>query len=237
MLKKLGSMLLVSMLCTTLVACSDSEEGEKESAENSNNSKIEEVTVSDDETVEEGMVVAVINGKELTGETYNKAYTQTKTLLYEQGQDVKDQEFIKEKALNAMVSQEVLSQDVANKGIEITNQEIDNYITETKTQFDSEEQFEKELEKLNYTIETFRNQVAMQLEQKAYVKKSFNDITVSDEEVEAYYNKLKDKSEDIPKLGDVRDSIKTQLANQQLQDKLNQRIKELKDEAEIEMKI
>ncbi|CQR46382.1 Chaperone SurA [Paraliobacillus sp. PM-2] len=237
MLKKIGSFLLVSMLFTILVACSDSGEERDESTNRTSDSTTEEVTVSEDEIVGEDMVVAVVNGEKLTGEKYNTVYTQTKTLLSEQGQDVDDQAFIKERALNALVSQEVLSQDAEENGINITDKEIDDYIAEAKAQFDSEELFEQELEKLNYTIESFREQVAMQLEQKAYVKESFGDIEVSDEEIESYYNELKKQSDELPKLEEVRDSIEAQLANKQLQDKLNQRIKKLKDDAEIEMNI
>lgn len=236
MFKKLVSMIVISLLFTVLVACSDNGDEQKDAENNSDDPK-EEVTVSDDEKVEEGMVVAVINGKELTGDRYNTVYSQTKTLLYEQGQDVKDQELIKEKALNALVSQEVLSQDVENQGIDISKQEIDAYIDDTKSQFDSEKQFQKELKKLNYTEETFREQVALQLEQKQYVKEAFGKIEVSDQEVESYYEELKKQSDDLPKLEEVKENIKAQLANQQLQNKLNQRIKDLKEEAEIEMNI
>ncbi|WP_182199679.1 SurA N-terminal domain-containing protein [Paraliobacillus salinarum] len=237
MFKKLVSMILIILLFTVLVACGDNDDEQEGTANNSSDTQAEEVTVSDDEKIEEGMVVAVINGKEVTGDRYNTVYSQTKTLLYEQGQDVKDQELIKEKALNALVSQEVLSQDVENQGIVVSKQEIDDYINDAKSQFDSEKQFEKELKKLNYTEETFRDQVALQLEQKQYVKESFGKIEVSDQEVESYYKELKKQSDDLPKLEEVKENIKAQLANQQLQNKLNQRIKELKEKAEIEMNI
>lgn len=238
MLKKITYVLVGCLLIFMLVACSsEGDEADQTTTDSTETTSEEEVTVSDDELVEEDMVVAVVNDQALTGHAYNTVYTQTKTLLYEQGQDVDDQEMVKEQALNALVSQEVLSQDASNKGIDITEADIDAYVNETKDQFNSEEAFETELESLNYTLESFRSQVALQLEQEAYIEQEFDDIEVSDQEIEDYYNQLSEQSDEIPSLDEVRDSIEAQLANNQLQNLLNERIQELKDDADVETMI
>ncbi len=197
----------------------------------------EKVTVTEEELVEEDMVVAVVNDVEITGKTYNTVYTQTKELLNEQGQDVDDQELVKEKALTALVSQEVLAQDTAEKGIEVEEEEIDTYIEDAKEQFDSEKAFEKELAKMNYTSATFRDQVTSQLRQQKYLEQEFGDIEVSEDDIQAYYDSVAEQNDDIPNFNDVRDNIEAQLANTQLRDKLNDRIEQLKDDADIETMI
>lgn len=242
MFKKITSFVFLLLLTVGLVACGNNQEGESEGSTDkatTDSANQTQVDISDEEKMESDAVVAVVNGEELLGNDYNTVYTQTKTLLQEQGQDVKDQEMVKEQALNALVSQKVLSQDAAAKGIEVTASDVDAYIEEAKAQFDSEEAFQTQLDNLNYTLESFREQVSMQLEQDAYVQQEFSNVEVTEEDVQAYYDTLTEQgnSDKLPALEDVKETIKTQLKNSQIQTKLNERIQALRDEAEIEKMI
>lgn len=237
MKKKLLFSLLLLVFGLLLVACSDDQEEADDANEQDAATEKAEVIVSDQEKVEEDSVVATVNGEDILGSTYNLIYSQVKTQLHENGQDTEDLELVKKQTLDSIVSQEVLVQDAKAKGIEVSDEEVDTYIEESKAQFESEEQFNQALENLNYTMETYREQARLQLQQEGYMDQEFADIEVSDEDVEAYYEQIASQNDDVPNLDQVRDDIKAQLANMQLRNKLTERVEQLKEKATVEQAI
>lgn len=219
-----------------LVACGN-EETDEANEETTDTTEQEQVIVSDEEKVTDDTVVGTVNGKEINGATYNMIYSQVKTQLYESGADTEDLELVKEQTLQAIISQEVLMQDAVAKGIKVSDEDLDAYIKESIGQFDSEEQFNEALENLDYTMESYREQARVQLQQEAYIEQEFVDVEISDEEIEAYYEQISSQAEDVPELNQVREQIEAQLANSQLQEKLTERITQLKEEAEVEKAI
>ncbi|WP_112181921.1 MULTISPECIES: SurA N-terminal domain-containing protein [Paraliobacillus] len=236
MKNKLTVILLLLLFSMFLVACNN-EDSDEANEESTDTTEQEEVTVSDEEKVADDTVVGTVNGEEINGATYNMIYSQVKTQLFENGADTEDLELVKEQALQAIISQEVLMQDAVSKGIEVSDEEVDAYIQESIDQFDSEEQFNEALANLDYTMESYREQARVQLQQEAYIEQEFDDVEISDEDIEAYYEQVASESDDVPELNQVREQIEAQLANSQLQEKLTERIEQLKEEAEIEKAI
>lgn len=236
MKNKLIVLLLLLLFGMLLVACND-EDSDEGNEDTTDTTEQEQVTVSDEEQVAEDTVVGTVNGEEIDGATYNMIYSQVKTQLFESGADAEDLEFVKEQTLQAIISQEVLMQDAVAKGIEVSDADLDAYIEESIGQFDSEEQFNEALANLDYTMESYREQARVQLQQEAYIEQEFEDVEISDEDIEAYYEQISSQSEDVPELNQVRDQIEVQLANSQLQEKLTERIAQLKEAAEVEKAI
>jgi len=99
--KRLRILLGLTVFSLLLVACSDDETDEN-TAPDESDAPIEEtdsetdidtterepldVTISDDETVDASSVVLVINGEEVTGETYNDTYFNTKRYMMQNSQ-------------------------------------------------------------------------------------------------------------------------------------------------------
>ncbi|WP_117168749.1 SurA N-terminal domain-containing protein [Paraliobacillus sediminis] len=235
MKNKLMLILLLLLFGILLVACD--EDSDEATEETTDTTEQDQVTVSDEERVADDTVVGTVNGEEINGATYNMIYSQVKTQLFESGADTEDLELVKEQTLQAIISQEVLMQDAVAKGIEVPDEEVDAYIEESIGQFDSEEQFNEALENLDYTMESYREQARVQLQQEAYIEQEFADVEISDEDIEAYYEEISSQGEDVPELNQVRDQIESQLANSQLQEKLTERITQLKEEAEVEKAI
>ncbi|ASN07186.1 SurA N-terminal domain-containing protein [Virgibacillus necropolis] len=244
-MKKMIMLVLALSLTIILAACGDdSESASDKSKEGSKDKKTEEtaqpaaedVKITDKEKVDKDKVVTKINGEEIKGKQYNTSYAQTKTLMSQYGQDVSDVKNVKEQTLNVIVEQELIKQEATNKGIEVTDEEVQKQFETIKEQ--NADQFSAVLEQYNLTEETYKDQLAFELTLQKYMKQEIKGKEVTDEEVQKYYDKLKEQSkgqegQEVPKLEDVKDQIKGQLKQQQQQQQLQAKVEQLKKNAEV----
>src|SRR5690625_4176937 len=127
-------LLVVAMLSLTfLLACGDSKEEVEEQEQT--------FEITADEQVDQDEVVMYLNGEEITGDRYNLVYLQMKAQLFQFGQDVSDQEEIKQLALDALLEQELLQQDAKEKGIEVPEEDVEEELSHIKSE--SGETFEQ----------------------------------------------------------------------------------------------
>ncbi|GEM01736.1 SurA N-terminal domain-containing protein [Halolactibacillus halophilus] len=250
MLKKrlriLFGLIVFSLL---LVACSD-DEPEENTASDESESPIEEtdsetdidtterepleVTISDDETVDASSVVLVINGEEVTGETYNDTYFNTKRYMMQNSQDVSDPDLIKQQTLTTLKSYTLLKQDAEVRGIEVTDQDVTDALEDTKAQFESEEAYKTALTQLAYTEESFKRSLKEQLLQQMYMDEVIETEDVSEEEINEFYGLLEEQLDETPALDEVRDQIVMQIEQSKLQQAFLAQIEKLTEAAEIE---
>lgn len=245
-LRVLLGLLVFSLL---LVACSEDEE--ENTAPDESDAPIEEtgdtteqterepldVNMSDEETVDASTVVLVINGEEVTGETYNETYFNTKRYMMQNNQDVSDIELIKEQTLTTLKSYTLLRQDAKERGIEVTDQDVTNALEETKAQFESNEEYETALTQLAYTEESFKQSLEEQLLQQTYMDEVIETEAVTEDEITEFYSLLEAQLDDTPPLEEVRDQIVTQIEQSKMQQAFLAQIEKLNEQAEIEQKI
>lgn len=235
-------MLLIFTLVLTLMlaACGndDADEADDSEAENENTEQQqqEEVEITEDEKVEADTVVVSINGEDVTGEQYNNIYRQLKTMYQMYGQDVSDQDMLKDETIDVLTEQELIRQDALESGIEVTEdevqEEIDNII-----ETNGEEAIDTMMEEYELSEEEFRNQMMNDLVTIRYIEEEF-EAEVTDEEIEEQYNQLKEESEEeIGELEEYEEMIRQSLAQQKQNELLENRISELKETAEIEAHI
>lgn len=250
-MKKIIMLVMAVALAAVLAACN----GDDDSADKKeNNDKKDEpqseqasgdkkVEITDDEKVKKDKVVLQINDTKVKGEEYNESYVQTKSMLsVNYGQDVSDKEKMKEQTVNVIIQQELLKQDANKQGIEVTDKEVNSEYKKAKAQ--NKEQFKSSLEKLNFTEESYKEQLAFELTLQKYIDSEL-EVNVTDKEVESYYEQMKkqneaapdDKKQEIPKLKEIKDKVKQKLAQQKEQQQLQAKVKQLKDKAEIKNKI
>src|SRR5690625_6648270 len=86
------------------------------------------------------------------------------------GQEV-EQEQLKDQTIESLINQELLKQDVEEKGEKVPEEEIDEQIEEMKSQ--GEEQYEALLEQNGLTEETLRDEVAFMLKFEKYAEAEF----------------------------------------------------------------
>src|SRR5699024_1598010 len=135
-----------------------------------------------------------------------------KVQLFQLGEDVDDQDSVRERALDALVERELLKQDAEEKGVEISEEEIDSEIEEIKQEDD--EQFKSFLDEYHFTESSFKMQLAFEMLYDRYVAEELLDTDVSEKELEGFYQEIKDENENIVELEDVEDMLKTGLNHQ-----------------------
>ncbi|WP_440894757.1 SurA N-terminal domain-containing protein [Amphibacillus sp. Q70] len=236
-----GLMLLLSM---TLIACNSHETNEDSEHEQLDETvkmpniteepdDIEEI-VTADELVDEDLMVLVVNGEEVYGDSYNLVYIETKNTLLQNSDQVDDLDQVHEETMTALIRQTLLAQDAYQNGIVVTDSEADAIYQDTKAQFETEEEFYQTLDQLPYTEEVFRDILVKSLLQQYYIDQEFSDISISNEDVENFYDILQEQMEEAPELADIRTEIENQLYQTEIQNALNDRLDQLLAEAEIE---
>ncbi|GAA0419758.1 MAG: SurA N-terminal domain-containing protein [Bacillota bacterium] len=238
-MKKIIMLGLALTLAIVLAACGDDNaEGDKkkdeQTQEEGNTSKEgqeQQVKVTDKEKVEEGTAVASVNGDEIKGERYNPIYTQLKTQMAQYGQDVSDLDKLKEQTINVLVEQHLIRQDAASKGIKVSDKEVQSEFDSLKEE--NGDQLTAVLEQFNLTEDQFKRQLEDDLITTKYIDSQL-EIKVTDKEVEEYYNQLKEQNEEIGKLKDLKDQIKNQIKQQKTNEQLQKKVDKLKKDAKVE---
>lgn len=97
--------------------------------------------------------------------------------------------------IDALVESILVRQELKRSGQEVSPQEVDRAVESVrKSNNFSEAEFQAVLEKDGITPEGYRRRIQWQLERGAIVRaKKFKDVTVTDEEVKAYYRSNADR--------------------------------------------
>ncbi|APC47026.1 SurA N-terminal domain-containing protein [Virgibacillus halodenitrificans] len=241
-MKKIIMVLVALTFTIVLAACGDNEEENAKKDEQQSANKTEEqaqpqeqnVEVTEKEKVDEKTPVVSINGEEIKGETYNPLYMQIKMQMAQFGQDVSDVTAVKDQTLNMIVEQKLIRNDAKDKGLEVTDKEVQKEFDTIKEQ--NGDQLKKVLKQFKMSEEDFKNQLANDLVTQKYIDSEI-DVKVTDKEIEEYYNKIKEQNEEIGKLKEVKEPIKSQLKKDKTSKKLQEKVKKLKEDAEVEKMI
>ncbi|ART76287.1 hypothetical protein B4U37_09645 [Sutcliffiella horikoshii] len=252
-MKKKLTMFLVAMLTAVLLAAcgSDGNNASKEGNENKEaqeGQEGQEQQTPEVEEVDPEKVVAKVNGQEIKGQEYNEMLQQTQMMMMQFGQGG-DAKAMKDQTLNALIDQQILSQEVESKGYKTSEKEIEDYIKDIKANYESEEKFEEALEESPLTMETLKAQISEELALQKYMEKEFPETKVTDEQIKEYYNQAKEQNEaqqaeapegeeapanEFPELAEVEDQIRGQLEQEETQKKLQTLVEDLKKDSEIE---
>ena len=120
--------------------------------------------------------------------------------------------------LKSMIEREILLSEAENQNIsvEISDQEVEDRIDEILNQNDlTQEELESNLESQDYTYEQFKTDIRESMRNSEKINKvkqtTYNNINVSDEEIQQAYQERYGDSEDKPELEEVRSDIKDSL--------------------------
>ncbi|WP_196493844.1 SurA N-terminal domain-containing protein [Ornithinibacillus caprae] len=235
-MKKLLLLIVAVGLAAVLVACGD-DEGNEENAEapeapesSDGEQAAQEFEVTEDEKVAEDEVVVTVNGKEVTGVKYNPVYAQTKMTMANYGMDMNDRELVKEQTINELVAQELLKQEAEQKGIDVTEDEVQGEIDAIE-----EEELEAYLEQMQLTEDQLKEQLTLNLTVNKYMEQELTVEEVSDEELKETYDQLKEQNgEGIGEFEELKDTLRQQLMQQKQTELLQAKLEELQEQAEVE---
>nr|WP_239585231.1 SurA N-terminal domain-containing protein [Amphibacillus cookii] len=236
-MRKMGALVWIVLFSLMLTACSQDQDNDREVIKRSNEVEDlpdQEDLVSEEELVAEDARVITVNGDTIYGEQYNIIYHETKSYMVNNDYDVDDLEFVHEQTIQSLVNRTVLTQDASEKGITVTQEEVEAAYEETKAQFDTEESFKAVLAQLPYTEESFKEVLRQSLIQQYYINQEFSDIEVKAEDVELFYELLREQMDQAPALEDARNEIEQQMLENEIQLALDERLESLHEAAEIE---
>src|SRR5690625_3682509 len=171
--------LLVFLFDGILVGCGDEKEQEIEESTG------QEIEITETEKVDETQVVAVVNGDNVNGETYNLVYSQLKLHAGAFGQDV-DNDEIKQATMESLIDRQLLLQQAKEEGIEVTDEVVDSEFETIKSE--NKEALDTLLEQYQITEEGFKDQLKFELTLNEFLAKTI-EVTVTDEEVKEQYEK------------------------------------------------
>lgn len=240
--KKLALLILTMLLAVALSACNDKEKGsadqkaEDESAQQKGAE--EEKGQAEKAQVDKNKTVVTVNDQEIKGSDYNVAYQGLAQRYKQMGQSIGPDQ-MKQVVIDSLVRQELILQDAEKKGYKASDKKVKEQLTKLKEQYGGEEKFNKLLKQNNLTQSQFKNQISEQLKFNKYMDKELPEIKVTEKEIKDAYEKAtaNAKGKEVPKLKEVKSTIKTNLKNQKQQKELTKIAEQLKKNSEIEVKI
>lgn len=147
-------------------------------------------TLASEKKIAEGKV-AVVNGSVITQKDFDRELTSVQQRLLASGRSLGDAQFseLRKNLLENLINMELLYQEAQKSGVTVEDAVVAEHIEKLKTQFGSQEEFKKALEKMNASEPALRAQTKKGLTVKEFVdKKIIQDVVVPDKELRAYYD-------------------------------------------------
>lgn len=246
-MNKMKIMVLPLSLLLLLGACSGNGQGESteetvvpaesettaQSVSNAPNSDLDLPAAED--------VVVVVNGEEINGTVYNSVARQLESSVATQGKRASDPEVaeqVKEQAINVIVGNKLIIQDAVAKGHEVDSEVLEQRFEDLKNQFENEEQMKIALERTGFTLDDMKLQLREQLIYESYLADEIQGAEVTEEELKESYQGYVDSTEgETPEYEEMKPMIRKSLEDQAQKQAVYDRIEELRDAADIEVKI
>jgi len=140
-------------------------------------------------------VVAEVNGVPIFASQVEKACEADRLLLGAQGEPVtprKDLE-LRRKALNLIISGELIYQAAKAEGLQVSASEIDRQLEVIRSQFVSDEEFADYLESAGSSLERLRGEAERRLLMSAYTDGVTGDLDLDDAEARRLYEEQKSR--------------------------------------------
>ncbi|MBK5481850.1 SurA N-terminal domain-containing protein [Peribacillus sp. TH16] len=251
-MKKLLYPIVIGLLAVVLTACGSNDEAdkkndEKETAKTTEDQQkqMEELQKKlDKQKVDEKKTVAIVNDEKISGAEYNNMLSTTQMQMQQLGQDPtskKVAEQIKEQTINSLVGQRLLLQAAEKKGYTASKDEIEKQLAEMKGRYENDEKFNEAMKQAGLNLEKLKTQIAKDIPYTKYVDKEIKVEEATDEEIEKYYDQVKEQAkasgQEAQKLEEMKPQIKKLLEQQKKQEKLVKHVEELQKDAKVKIKI
>lgn len=149
-------------------------------------------------------VAATVNGKPITIEDYEREYKmQAQQAMAQYGEDFLMQkspdgkqtmgEIMRQNTLDNMVRFEIYKQDAEEKGIKITDKDVDAEYKKMVDMYGGEEKLQDALKENNLTADQMREYMKTNLLMQQYQQKMLKELEPTEEELKKYYEGHKDE--------------------------------------------
>ncbi len=199
---------------------------------------------SDDQAINNGggAVVATVNGTELTREEYSRNVNQLAGVYASQGIDTSNEQnmlAIQQEVLDTMINRQLILDAAANERLNVSDEEVETGFQEIVTNLGGEENLASALVSAGLDESTLRENIGTDLILQKFVNShaSLDNIVITDEEAETFYNSVKETNPEIGELSDLLEALKSQLALQKQQEQINELLNTLRSEADIQISL
>ncbi|MDM8522876.1 peptidylprolyl isomerase [Desulfococcaceae bacterium HSG8] len=135
--------------------------------------------------------IALVNGKAIYREDFDREMKIVRLRVSMQGQEVDEAWIseIKQNILDGLINRELLYQESQVKGIKLEDAAINDEFKKWKGQFPDESQFKNMMQMMDISEEIIKSQIRQQMTIRQFIDKQFDTtVTVSEDEVKKYYD-------------------------------------------------
>jgi len=200
-------------------------------------------TINNQKTVEPvtSDVVATVNGVDISRVEFEKELNAAKATITAQGQggqltDPAIMAQLEAQVLDQLINTQLIFGEIEKAGIVVSDEDIANQYNLIVENVGGQEAFVAELAKASISDVAFKENIKKQMLTQKYLTTviSEEDVAVTDEEVEAFYNQSIEGQENVPALEEVSDQLRTQLSQQKGDQLVSALIDQLRASAQIE---
>lgn len=189
---------------------------------------------------EASKVVAVVNGTDIINSELDTSIEQFSQVAVAQGVDLTDadtQTEIRNQSLEVLVNTELLKQEARERGLSISDEEVDIRLNEIKIELGGEEVLNERMESLGIETDKLRSDVKDELLIQSLLDQIFaeKDTTVSEEEISTVYEEAGGSDAGLPSLEEVSAQVEAQIRNSKEQEIIDGYLTQLKTEADIKI--
>lgn len=149
-------------------------------------------------------VAATVNGKPITIEDYEREYKmQAQQAMAQYGEDFLMQkspdgkqtmgEIMRQNTLDNLVRFEIYKQDAEEKGIKVTDKDVDAEYKKMVDMYGGEEKLQDALKENNLTVDQMREYMKTNLLMQQYQQKMLKELEPTEEELKKHYEGHKDE--------------------------------------------
>lgn len=244
----LGLTLAAAML--SLTACGGGDGGDA-AADSSETSSAEQSEQSGADAADlEGIpdVVAEVNGEEVTKEEFAPIYQaqlQQATMQAQMSGEKPDEDALKEQTADDLVDTELLAQEAESRGIEVTDQDVDDELASIAedNQMGSTDELMKALEQQGTTEDQARAQLETQVMIEQLVADEAGPAKTTEKELRALYRQAKEQQaqmgqqggqqQEIPPYEKVKPQLEEQAESQKVGTVATELVEQLREDADI----
>lgn len=185
--------------------------------------------------------VAKVNGIEVPRSEYNQSLEELTAAYTQQGLDPADPAVkaqIEEQAMRGAVNKELLLQAAAKENVTASDEDVEGEYQKVVASVGGEELLSVALNSMGRSEEELRADLEEQLIIDRFVKAktSYEALSVTDEEVETYYNEVSaENTGEVPPLEEVKEALRSQLLFQKQQQVVSEFVESLRAGATIEI--
>ena len=145
--------------------------------------------------IKSAQTIIKVNGQNITQGQFDESFNKSAQggMMAQLGINVKDGKngflyyLIKDKVVNELIVRELLNQEVEKRGIEVTNEDVDNAIKEIVDRVGSKEQLNQILKQNGVPTSQFKKDLKEEVKMKKLAKELTNS-KISDADAKKYYN-------------------------------------------------